>query len=242
MLDRERVTNVFLWLLTIGTDSAARADAATAALVRAGGSVAGVQLPSDPARTELDSALDGAGDRRVVVHADVPDLARVLRRLMRRGRLADAETAVLPTAPVPFLSRHGIAADLPAAARIAVTGGCRTVGVLKDDSGNLVVDHAELRPWSGERVWVRAYVDDDCLCDGEVAALTVERGPAAGLRATVHGRRMRRARSLRGRGLTLACADAAISSDGADRDQPRRKRIWWDEPDQWCLAVRNPER
>jgi hypothetical protein len=179
--------------------------------------------------------LEAVDGRRLVVHSDAADLARVLRRLMRRGELDSAETAVLPFAAVPFLTRQGVPATLAAAAAVAVSGVCRTVGVLKDDSGNLVVDHASLSPWSGSLVWTRAYVDDDCLSDGPIRSLEVRRGVSGGLIASVRGR-FGRSRTLAGRGLALACDEAAISSDGSEREQPRRKRIWWDEPEQWRLA------
>ena len=236
-LDGERVTNVRLWLMTIGGQSDSDGVSAAAALTAAGGRVESIELPTDPSRSALDAALDTADGRRVVIHSSIPDLARVLRRMMRRSELTATETAVLPRKPVPFLARYGIA-DLTEAAAIAVDGRCLTVGVLKDDSGHVVVDHAELAPWSGSRLWVRAYVDDDCLADGEITRLRIDRGAGGGLRATAWPGGLHRRRAISGRGLTLACDDAAISSDGAERDQPRRKRIWWDEPEQWRLAVR----
>ncbi len=193
-------------------------------------------LPSTPTRVQYDALLDTLHGRRLVIDAVPAEIAGVLRRMMRRGELATTQTAVF-TGNCRFLEELGLSA---VTALEYVGGPCRPVGVLKDDSGNLVVDSAELRPWTGEKVWVRAYVDDECLCDGEVAWLRVQHLVGGGLRASVptssFGGRFGRRRSLEGRGLALACDDAAISSDGAARDQPRRKRIWWDEPDQWQLA------
>jgi hypothetical protein len=228
---------VDLWLISVGDAAAARAPAAVAALSAAGGATGAVALPDSPDRRTLDDALDAAGGRRLAVHGDAAGLAGVLRRLGRRDELSTSEVAALPTAEVPFLHRFGIRPDLTTAAAIAVHGTARTVGLLKDDSGNLVVDHAVLRPWSGSRLWVRAYVDDECLCDGEITELRVDRGDAGGLTATARSGRFRANRALSGRGLSLACDEAAISSDGAARDQPRRKRIWWDEPSLWRLTA-----
>ena len=196
-------------------------------------------LPAQPARTQYDAVLDALAGRRMVIAAQPAALAGLLRRIMRRGELATTETAVLLADTSAFLQGLGISAHSEDNVHL-IDQPCRTVGVLKDDSGNLVIDSAELRPWSGSKVWVRAYVEDECLCDGEVAWLRVEHRPGGGLRASVPrslgGSRFGRVRALEGRGLSLACEDAAISSDGAPRDQPRRKRIWWDEPDQWLLA------
>ena len=224
-------------LVVVGALVAREAEFSTA-LVSAGAEVT-CRAVADPDRITLDPVLDELGGRRLVIAAGLPGLAAVLRRLGRRGELDHLETAVLPAQPVPFLSRHGVTTDTAAAARVAVAAPCRTVGVLKDDSGHVVVDHAEVRPWSGGTLWVRAYVEDERLCDGEVEALRIDRGGAGGLTATVTLRshlRRRRTRSLDGRAMQLACAPAAVTSDGTGRDQPRRKRIWWDEPDQWRLA------
>lgn len=230
-----------LVLLSLGAAAEeATAGPAEAALAGAGARVEAVGWPRGLGRPGLDAVLDRLGDRRLVIAADVSPLAAVLRRLMRRGELARVETAVLPIRPVPFLARHGIRPDLAAAARVAVEAACRTVGVLKDDSGDVVVDRAELRPWAGRGVWVRAYVDDERLCDGEIAGLRVERGGDGGLRATVTSRGLGRKRTAQGRALQLACDPAALSSDGAPREQPRRRRTWWDEPGQWRLAVGAP--
>lgn len=210
-----------------GTDAAGN-------LRSAGAKMSMLTLPTGPSRVEMDAVLDALGGRRLVVDAARADLAAVLRRMMRRGELSTTETAVL-RADGPFLQGIGIPVDSAVAAAIAVSAPCRIVGVLKDDSGNLVLDSAELRPWSGRRVWARAYVDDERLCDGEIEWLRVEHRVGGGVRASVPGR-FARVRSLQGRALQLACDDAAITSDGSARDQPRRKRIWWDEPEQWLLA------
>ena len=226
-------------LLTVGAGPTADGPALRDALIAAGGGVESGAV-ADGERGPLDEVLDRLDGRRLVIAASAGGLAVVLRRLLRRGELGYVETAVLPAEPVPFLTRFGVTADRASAARTAVTGSCRTVGVLKDDSGHLVVDHAEVGPWRGSQLWMRAYVEDARLCDGPVVALRVERGAAGGLRATVTCRSrlgLHRRVSIEGRAMQLACDEAAMTSDGLGRDQPRRKRIWWDEPDQWRLAV-----
>ena len=228
-------------LIAVGAGPASREPDLRRALVSAGADVDSRRVPTTD-RAPLDEVLDRRRQRRLVIAASPADLAGVLRRLMRRGELAGAETAVLVDRPIPFLVRQGIPSDLPAAARVAVHGVCRTVGVLQDDSGHLVVDHAVVQAWRGSSFWMRAYVDDERLSDGRVSALRVERGATGGLRATVsaHSRLGRRAtRSLDGRALRLACDDAAMSSDGAARERPRQRRTWWDEPTQWRLAGGN---
>ncbi|MEP6853324.1 MAG: hypothetical protein ABJA87_11800 [bacterium] len=223
-------------LLGLGAVDLGRASAALAA---AGGRVEAQSLPARPERVELNAVLERRDERRLVITADTASLAVVLRRLLRRGELATAETAVLPTVDVPFLAGHGVPTDLARAAVVALAAPCRTVGVLKDDSGDVVVDSAGLRPETGRRAWVRAYVDDERLADGPVSWLRVQRPAGGGLRATVAAGRFARPRTVEGRALQLACDPCRLSSDGRDREQPRRRRTWWDEPDQWRLAVGN---
>ena len=236
MRTSERVTTVDVALVTIG-DSDAPAAAQLLRAVVTGGTVQSFTLPAVPSIVQYDAVLDAAAGRRLVMDASPSATAGLLRRMMRRGELATTETAVLE-GNCRFLEELGLS-RLAGDALDWVGEPCRTVGVLKDDSGNLVIDSAELRPWQGRRVWVRAYVDDECLCDGEIPWLRVEHRVGGGLRASVPGR-FGRTRSLEGRALQLACEDAAISSDGDRRDQPRRKRIWWNEPDQWRLACPPP--
>ena len=84
---------------------------------------------------------------------------------------------------------------------------------------------------------MRAFVDDEKVCDGEVRALRVDRPAAGVLRVSVHGRFGRTTARVDGRAAQLACAEARLSSDGVARERPRRKRTWWNEPDLWRLAL-----
>jgi hypothetical protein len=222
----------------VGVAGVARTAEVTAVLATLGPAPVPVSCSDPLDRAALDRVLDRAADGRLVLCAQVGDLAAVLRRLWRRGELAERETAWLPIGPVPrYLLACGVATSLPDAAAIAVRGTVRTVGVLADDSGGVVVGSAGLRPWRGRRLWVRAFVDDERVCDGEVSALRVERGAQGELRATAVGRFGRTVARISGRAAQLACDEAALTSDGVPRQRPRRKRIWWAEPDLWRLAL-----
>lgn len=233
-------------LVCVGADSAGRAPGLAAALTRAWGgsvSVLGTAACRDPVeRVELDRALDRARDGRLVVSAGVGDLAAVLRRMWRRGELVERETAWLPIGPVPaYLARRGLPTAPADAIEVATGSGVRTVGLLADDSGGLAVGSAELRPWRGRRLWVRAFVDDEKVCDGAVSALRVERPAPGVLRVSVVRRFGRTAARVDGRAAQLACDEARISSDGVERERPRRKRTWWNEPELWRLALPSPQ-
>jgi hypothetical protein len=233
-------------LVCVGADGAAKAAQVGAALVSAGGGSAAVVSTAagvDPAdRAGLDRALDRAAGGRLVISADVGDLAAVLRRLWRRGELAERETAWLPIGSVPrYLASLGLPASPTEAADVAVHGRVRTVGLLADDSGGLTVGSADLGPWQGRRLWARAFVDDEKVCDGEVSALRVDRPAAGVLRVSVIGRFGRITSRVDGRAAQLACDEAQVRSDGIPRERPRRKRTWWNEPDLWRVALPSPK-
>lgn len=189
----------------------------------------------DPAG--VDAVLDTLHDQRLVLHAgELAGLNLALTRLMRRGLLADLDTAVLLPAPPRYLRQLGLPADLAGQLAIA-RQPARLMGVLKDDSGGLCIDSAELAPWQVDAPWwVRAMVDDQPLCDGQVRSITVHRLGPDELAATVRLGRFRQ-RTCRGRSLQLACDEARIVADEVARERPRRKRTFWSEPKLWRLAL-----
>ncbi len=212
----------------------------------------GGQRPAQPAVLKglypewAHSAVDAAGvdaalaeldaDRLVIDARDLGALNLVLSRLMRRGRLADLQTAVLLAGPLGYLGRLGLPAELDAQLEIARRGSARLVGVLKDDSGGLCADGATLSPWQDGDWWVRAVVDDQRLIDGNARSLSVRRLGPAELEASVRLGRLR-GRGRRGRSVQLACDPAQIVADGMGRQRPRSKRTFWAEPDLWQLAL-----
>ncbi len=187
---------------------------------------------------EVDAALDGLEAGRLVIDAaDLAGLNLVLARLQRAGRLAELETAVLLGQPDPYLAGIGLPADRAGQLALARAGTARLVGVVRDDSGGVCVSGATLTPWQPDRPWwVRAVVDDQRLCDGEVRRLSMRRLGPAELVAEVRIGRVR-SRRRRGRALQLACDPAQIVADGIGRERPRSRRTFWSEPKLWRLAL-----
>lgn len=186
----------------------------------------------------VDQGLDLLGSQRLVIDAvDLGALNLVLARLMRRGGLAEVDTAILLDAPLGYLGKLGLPRTLAGQLAIARRGVARFAGVLKDDSGGLCVDTSILSGWQDDSDWwVRAVVDDQRLADGNARSLSVHRVSPSELAATVRLGRMRTS-SRRGRSLQLACDPAHIVADGVPRDRPRSKRIFWAEPSLWRLAL-----
>ena len=206
----------------------------------------------DPAA--IDAVLDRLDGHRLVIDADLPGVQLVLHRLMRAGLLDVIDTAVLLRGSVPYLSTLGLPSSLDQQVAVAVAGTPRLVGVVKDDSGGLCIDHAAVVPWQtrvrgpenaaangADRVppsrwWLRAVVDDQRLCDGPARSVRLRRIAPDELEATVRLGRLRK-RRLRGRSLQLACDESLVSQDGLERDRPRSKRTFWSEPLLWKLAL-----
>jgi hypothetical protein len=203
----------------------------------------------------IDEALSRLDGRRLAIAADLAGLQLVVNRLLRAGLLANVETAVVMT-PVPdYLARLGLPPSRAVQVSLAVFGTARPVGVIKDDSGGVCIDHAQVTPYPVSRAdgtseptarsartartdrwWVRAVVDDGRLADGWARGLALHRTAPNELRATVRIGAVRR-RTITGRSLQLACDPALVVQDGVPRERSRSKRTFWSEPDAWKLVL-----
>jgi hypothetical protein len=149
--------------------------------------------------------------------------------------------------------------DLGAAARIAATGVPWPTDLVRDDHGAVLVDRAELAPWTGRRLGMRVYVDDTRLVNGEVPGLTVVRLGTGAISAEVWRRRTQWWRpgrtgwptpapglrgapctSAAGRAIQVSSDEARLTLDGRVHPRPVTRRNWWLEPARWLL-VRSPE-
>ena len=147
-------------------------------------------------RERIDDTLEGT--RRVAVIGSDADLAAVLTRLLRLGRL-DVEVAHV----------RGWAA-----ARRALAGTARRVPLIRDDTGTALAGSALWLPPPGSATLLgEAVADDEVLFDGEVAGVRIEPTAALpGVRAAVLGRRPRR--WLAARAVQLGTAGARVVRDG----------------------------
>jgi hypothetical protein len=153
------------------------------------------------------------------------------------GAEADAAAAGPPAGPP---------ADLAAAARTAATGVPWPTDLVRDDHGGVLVDRAELAPWTGRQLGMRVYVDGTRLVNGEVPGLTVVHPGSGAVRAEVWPGRTRWRRSGRaprasaaGRAVQVSSDEARITLDGRVHPRPVTRRNWWLEPARWLL-VRPP--
>lgn len=178
---------------------------------------------------DLDAAI-GPYRRLIVVGTDA-DLAAVLTRLLRAGRL-DIEVGYAPRRRTLASRVYGLPAGRRGARR-ARRGTARRVPLIRDETGTVVVGRAQWRPADDQAViHGEAVVDDTVLFDGEVAAVDIEPTVTLpGLRAAV-GRR----RWITGRAAQLGTTGAAVLRDGVAAPRKVRRSTFYRNIEGWLLV------
>ncbi|HWS92321.1 MAG TPA: peptidase M50 [Mycobacterium sp.] len=184
-----------------------------------------------------DSAADlhgaiGPYRRLVVVGADA-DLATVLTRLLRGGRL-DIEVAYVP----PRRTRATRVYRLPSgrrAARRARRGSAKRVTLIRDETGSVIVGRAGwLPPDDRQLIHGEAVVDDTGLFDGDVAAVCIEPTLAMpGLRARAYGVWPR---WVAGRAAQLGSTGVTVMRDGVAAPRAARRSTFYRNVEGWLLV------
>ncbi|OIN82803.1 peptidase M50 [Mycobacterium malmoense] len=182
-----------------------------------------------PVHTADIDAATGPYRRLVVVGGDA-DLAAVLTRLLRAGRL-DVEVAYAP----PRRTRATRIYRLPAgrrAARRALRGSARRVTLVRDETGSAIVGRAGWLPADDRRlIHGEAVVDDTTLFDGDVAAVFVEPTLAMpGLRARV------KRRWVAGRAAQLGSTGTIVVRDGVAASRATRRSTFYRNVEGWLLV------
>lgn len=188
--------------------------------------------PAD--QDELDTAI--ARFRRLVVVGVDADLATVLTRLLRTGRL-DVEVGYAPARRTAATRNHRLPAGRRAARR-AREGRAQRTPLIRDETGAVVVGAADWLP-AGEQAAVHgeAVVDDAVLFDGDVTGVRIE--PTAtlpGLRARVLSGRGWPRRWLVGRAAQLGSTGAAVVRDGVAAGRPLRRSTFYRNTEGWLLV------
>jgi hypothetical protein len=181
---------------------------------------------------EIDAAA--RDHRRLIVVGSDADLAAVLTRLLRTGRL-DVEVGYAPRRRSPATRAYRIPAG-PRAARRARRGSARRVPLIRDETGTAIVGAAHWRPvGDAQLVHGEAVVDDAVLFDGAVAGVRVEPTVALpGLRARVWGGRSRR--WLAGRAAQLGSTGVAVIRDGVPAPRAARRSTMYRNTEGWLLV------
>lgn len=161
--------------------------------------------------------------RRLIVVGAQRDLATVLTRLMRAGRL-DVEVA--------FVSRRW-------QARRALRGVATRVPLIRDETGTVITAAAHWLPLEDEpAIRGEAVVDDVVLFDGSSRGIRIE--PMAtmpGLRARPRSGRRWPRRWVAGRAAQLGTTGARVVRDGVPASAAVRRSTFYRHVDGW-LRVR----
>jgi hypothetical protein len=186
-----------------------------------------------PVHTADVDATIGCYRRLVVVGADA-DLATVLTRLLRAGRL-DIEVAYVPRRRTRAARIYRLPAGRRAARR-AHRSSARRVTLVRDETGSVVVGRARWAPPDDEpSIRGEAVVDDTTLFDGDAPAIDIEPTLAVpGLRARVPARRHR---WVAGRAVQLGSTGVTVVRDGVSAPRPARRSTFYRNVEGW-LAVR----
>lgn len=200
------------------------------------------EVPATPGKDDVDPLL-AEGTERLVVRGTDADLAAVVLRLLRKGRLADVSVGYVPVAESAASRLWGLPVG-DAAFELAVSGQARPVPLVRDDSGGLLVASGLIEPITGQ-----VYCDDQQALNGSALGLEVSPDPAAaplpeptadplaaslepaedGLRVTTVRRRLLRKRRevTRGRAVQASFRSATVLRDGLAHPRPAQKWGWY---------------
>ncbi|WAC91092.1 peptidase M50 [Mycobacterium sp. Aquia_213] len=185
-----------------------------------------VESPAD-----IDAAIGPY--RRLVVLGDDAELAAVLSRLLRAGRL-DVEVAYVPRRRTHATRIYRAPAGWRAAWR-ARRGAPGRVTLVRDETGAVIVGRAGWRPpVDQQRIHGEAVVDDTRLFDGDVTGADIEPTLAVpGLRAAVHGRWRR---WVPGRAVQLGSTGVVVVRDGVPALRAARRSTFYRHVEGWLLV------
>jgi hypothetical protein len=205
-----------------------------------------VAVAPRPERADLDPVLAAPGLRRLVVAGTDADLAAVLVRLLRTGRLG-VELAYVPAERRSAAARvWGLPAGA-AAVELARHGAARAVPLVRDDAGGVLVGRAEVRSVHGE-----VYCDEVLALRGSARRLVVTpwpdgpgavavragrwgRAPDGGVRPVSPTARSGRG-SAAGRAVQLGCLPATLLHDGVAHPRPVTRWAWYRHVADWLLV------
>jgi hypothetical protein len=187
-----------------------------------------------PGKDDVAAAVDAES---VAVRGPVPALAAVLAALLRAGRTSDV--------PVAWEPAEDTASTALARALGIGSGAQRSLTLVRDDHGGVLLHHGRLEPWSedprrslGRRLGLQAYHDDMKVADGPITRLDVrpEWTAVDTIGVSVMTIPLRPVRRTKGRGLQVACDPARVTRDGVPFPRPVTRWTWFaDDHVRWCL-------
>ncbi len=179
-----------------------------------------VSLPARPGKSDLDPLLGDAVSRIVVAGSDA-SLAAVVLRLLRADRL-DVAVGFVPVGDSVVAGLWGLPGG--GAMELALDGAARSLPLVRDDSGGVLVGRGTMGPVTGE-----AYCDDQLALRGQARLIEVSPDAGGGVLGRVVRRGFPRARAAvyRGRAFQVGCHPAGVVVDGVAHPRPVTRWTWY---------------
>jgi hypothetical protein len=188
-----------------------------------------------PGKDDVAGVVDAGS---VLVRGPVPALAGVLTALLKAGRTSGV--------PIAWEPADDTASSALARSLGLGSGTQRSLTLVRDDHGGVLLQHGRLEPWSedprralGRRLGLQAYHDDMKVADGPITRIDVrpEWTAVDTIGVSVMTIPLRPVRRTKGRGLQVASDPALVTRDGVPFPRPVSRWTWFaDDRVRWCLS------
>jgi hypothetical protein len=180
------------------------------------------RVSSRPGKDEVDPLLSANPAAVIVVGTDA-DLAAVVLRLLRKGKLAETPVGFVPAGPGSAVARRWhLPVDPARALAVAFEGEAAAVPLVRDDSGGVLVGMGRLEAVDGV-----AYCDDTVAFRGKVRSVEVWPDQVAGLAVRVRSGLLARPRTFTARAFQLGCAPTRPAYDGVPHPRAVERWTWY---------------
>jgi hypothetical protein len=180
------------------------------------------RVPARPGKAEIDPLLAEHPGVPLIVAGTDADLAAVVVRLLRKGKLADTPVGLVPAGPSEVARRWGLPAGPDGAFEVASSASPRPVPLVRDDAGGVLVGKGALGALRG-----MAYCDDTMTLRGAARSIEVWPDGELGLRVRVRRGRFKGAETFTARAFQLACEPTRPTSDGVPHPRPVERWTWY---------------
>jgi len=181
------------------------------------------RVAARPGKDEVDPLLSANPGAAVIVVGTDADLAAVVLRLLRKGKLAETPVGFVPAGPGSAVARRWrLPTDPARALAVAFEGAAVPVPLVRDDSGGVLVGMGRLEAVDGV-----AYGDDTVAFRGKVRSVEVWPDQVSGLAVRIRSGRFSRPRTLTARAFQLGCAPTRPTCDGVSHPRAVERWTWY---------------
>ncbi|GLY67358.1 hypothetical protein [Amycolatopsis taiwanensis] len=180
------------------------------------------RVSARPAKAEIDPLLAAHPDVPLVVAGTDADLAAVVVRLLRKGKLASTPVGLVPAEASEVARLWGLPTDHDRALEVALSADPQPVPVARDDAGGVLVGKGTFGALKG-----MAYCDDTLALRGPARSIEVWPDRELGLAVQVRTGRFKRGETLTTRAFQLACEPARPTRDGVPYPRTVERWTWY---------------